>query len=81
VTRKELAATVARVIQQHRLDGFTPLELAFAILDKAEPLIRRAERADLRAKVEALPTVGSTVQPTTYLRRADVLALFDGAPR
>jgi len=73
MNRTELAHVIATVIHQHRLDGFTSRELAFAILDKAEPLIRTDERgkwlaydegvtrdewAELRAKVRALPRSG-----------------------
>lgn len=48
-----MASIVANVIHQHRLDGFTARELAFAILDKVEPKIREDERRQIRLDGES----------------------------
>lgn len=91
-TRTELADAIAEVIHQHRLDGFTSRELAFAILDEAEQVIRADEREflapevpmarddlrnELRAQAAALPSMQYAFE--YWVQRDDVLALFDGS--
>jgi hypothetical protein len=46
-----------------------------AVITAVEPLIRADERADLRAKVEALP--GAPASGSGWIARDDVLALID----
>jgi len=46
-SKKEMRNGIARVIHQHRLDGFSSGELADAILDVMDPWIREDERAKM----------------------------------
>jgi hypothetical protein len=45
MAKGELVHAVTHVIRTHRLDRFSRRELAVAILDEVEPLIRADERA------------------------------------
>lgn len=79
MTRTELADVLAEVIHQHQLDGFTARELAFAILDKAEPLIahpaRQAALHDAGRDIQAL-TVKAQMGDAAWVRVDHVVDLL-----
>jgi hypothetical protein len=74
MARGELVHAVTHVIRTHRLDRFSRRELAVAILDVVEPIIRADERAK-QPRVEVEAALG---EPTTCKVWFDDRLVFDG---